>query len=496
MSISRNILANTLGGGWIAINGIIFVPFYVRVLGPESFGLIGVFTSLLALLAMLDMGLSPVMNREMSRLAALNEPENQVNTARTIELIYCLLALLVGAVVALMAKPIAWHWLNPKGLDRTEVQHSIEIMALVIAIRWPIAMYSGGLNGLQKQVQVNIVGSVMSTVQGGGALIAISVWTPSIVTFFLWQAFSCLVHLVALRWMFWNSLKTQGKSPRFDPTVIRSIWRFAAGMSGIALSGTLLTQLDKLILSRVLSLDSFGYYTFATTVASLVLRFIAPVFIAYYPRLTQLVTQQSTKELGQEYLLSSQVVAAMVFPVSGLLIIFSYEILLLWTSDAGISKNSAELVAVLSLGNALNALMNMPYALQLAHAQTRLAMQINLASLVLMVPALYFASINWGGIGAAWLWVLLNIFYLTIGIHLMHRLFLPEQKRRWYVIAILGPGLGAVAGIIIGYPLVKLAASTFETLSMLAITGFLATAGTVLGARDLRKIMQRYMKMI
>jgi len=55
----------------------------------------------------------------------------------------------------------------------------------------------------------------------------------------------------------------------------------------------LLTQLDKVLLSRLLSLESFGYYTLAATVAGVLYMVIGPITSAFYPRLVELSTQEN-----------------------------------------------------------------------------------------------------------------------------------------------------------------------------------------------------------
>lgn len=70
---------------------------------------------------------------------------------------------------------------------------------------------------------------------------------------------------------------------------LKSNWRFTAGLSGIAILSVVFMQLDKLILSKVLPLKTFGYYTLAAVVAMNLLRLITPVFGAICPRFTQLV---------------------------------------------------------------------------------------------------------------------------------------------------------------------------------------------------------------
>ena len=67
--IRHNVYANFLGKLWISFFGIIFVPIYIRLLGIESYGLIGLFVSLTSIVSLLDMGLSTTLSREISILS-------------------------------------------------------------------------------------------------------------------------------------------------------------------------------------------------------------------------------------------------------------------------------------------------------------------------------------------------------------------------------------------------------------------------------------------
>ena len=44
-TLSKNLIANTFAQIWNALLGIVFVPYYVKLLGTESYGLIGFFAS-------------------------------------------------------------------------------------------------------------------------------------------------------------------------------------------------------------------------------------------------------------------------------------------------------------------------------------------------------------------------------------------------------------------------------------------------------------------
>ena len=43
LSLRNNLVANYLGHGWTALMGIAFIPWYIKLLGIEAYGLIGVF---------------------------------------------------------------------------------------------------------------------------------------------------------------------------------------------------------------------------------------------------------------------------------------------------------------------------------------------------------------------------------------------------------------------------------------------------------------------
>ena len=65
--LKRNLIANFLGQGWTALMGLAFIPLYIKYLGMEAYGLIGLFALLQAWLSLLDMGMTPTLSREMAR---------------------------------------------------------------------------------------------------------------------------------------------------------------------------------------------------------------------------------------------------------------------------------------------------------------------------------------------------------------------------------------------------------------------------------------------
>jgi O-antigen/teichoic acid export membrane protein len=213
-------------------------------------------------------------------------------------------------------------------------------------------------------------------------------------------------------------------------------------MTGISVLVVILTQIDKVILSKMLTLEMFGYYSLAATVASGLYIIISPIFSAIFPHFTQLVSQGDEKELTGIYHKSCQLMSLVIIPISVIITLFAPEILFMWTGDRLIAEKSHLLLSLLVTGTALNALGNIPYALQLAHGYTKLAVYQNLASVIILVPLIFWATNHYGAAGAASIWVILNLGYMFIGIHILHKKFLKQEKMRWYSQDIGMPFLG------------------------------------------------------
>jgi len=494
ISTRNNVLANFFGAGWLALMSLAFIPFYIKLMGVEAYGIIGIFISLQAVFAVLDLGLSQSLGREMARLSVLPDGQVQMaNTARTLEVVYCSVALFVGLLVALLSHYLAFYWLNPEGISRESLRTALCVMAFVVALRWPLNLYTGGMNGLQRQVSLNIILIVFSTLQSIGALLVLWLLSPTVHAFLAWQGFIALVQLLVFRTLFWRLLSY--KSPKFSMDVLRGVWDFAFGMTGIALLATLLTQIDKILLSKMLDLKAFGYYVFASAVAAVVFRFVTPVFTAYLPRFTQLVSLEDEPALVEEYHYASQIVALVVIPVTCVAAMFSKEILLVWTSDLQLVDNAWLLVSVLAIGNAINGLMNIPYALQLAHGWTRFAMYINAVAVFILGPMIYFACLRWGSVGAASVWIALNSSYALIGIQIMHKKFLIGEKWRWYRESLLLPAVtGWAVVLLLGKLLIFSQADRFLNVGLLSFVSLICLCSVAVVLPKVRKAVVMFVR--
>ena len=417
----------------MALMGLVFVPLYIKFLGIESYGLIGFFAMLQVMTGLLDMGFSGTLNREMARLSVLPGKEQEIrNLVRSLEIIYWCIALVIGIAVITASPFIAHHWVRAEQLSSSTIEQAVLIMGFTLMLQWPISFYVGGLTGLQRQIILNAINISISTLRGVGAVAVLWLISPTIQAFFLWQIIISAIQTFLLVTFFWHRLPKSESRPVFQKQLLKGIGRFAAGIGGTTILGIILTQVDKIILSKMLSLEMFGYYALASIIALSPLRVSVSLFASIYPRFTQLVSLNAEEGLKQLYHKGCQFMAVLILPASIVVALYSYEIILLWTQNPITAQKSHVLVSILICGTALNALMYLPHALQLSFGWTRLFFFSNLVAVVLFVTSIVYMTANYGATGAASVWLILNVGYVLFEVPLMHRHLLNKEKWRWY----------------------------------------------------------------
>jgi O-antigen/teichoic acid export membrane protein len=492
--LTKNIAANFVGSGWVALMGIVFIPIYIQFLGIDSYGLIGIYTSLQALFGLLDIGLSTTLNREMARLSDQTNPANEMrDLVRTLEIIYWLLGLIIAVGVMLLAPLIANYWVQPGKLSPHTIQQAIMVMGLTITFQLLFTFYSGGLLGLQKQVLLNSIIVIINTLKFAGAILVLWLISPSIQAFFIWQSLIGILGTALVAHFLWKNLPASGQPACFRTLFLQEIWQFALGMSGINIMALILTQMDKIILSKMLTLENFGYYTLASGVAVTLYSLISPLFNAAYPKFTQLVSIGDQLELKKLYHGLCQLMSVVIIPPALIIAFFSSPILLLWTRNPVIADQSHTILSLLIVGTALNGLMGLPYALQLASGWTKLAFYTNLFAVIILVPAIIFMAKWFGSVGAASVWVALNCSYIIINIQFMHRRLLPDEKWKWYIQDV-GTPAGLTLLVVMSWAFfLPQGISAFWLLLFLIIIWLNCVIAAFLGAPQLYPIINRYL---
>ena len=488
--LKYNIIANYLGQGWVSLVGLMFIPVYIKYLGIEAYGLIGFFTLLQTCLTLLNIGLTPTLGREMARFIGGEHTAQSIrDLLRSVEILGLGVAFLIVSVFFLGADRMANSWLNTETLSTDTVEKAFGIMGVVIVLRFFEGIYRSTIVGLQRQVLFNLINSGMATLRGVGSVVTLVWISPTILAFFVWQGLSSLITLVALTVTVYWSLPKSERRGRFSINEIRGVWRFAGGMTVIILLATLLTQVDKIVLSKLLSLREFGYYSLAATVAAALYILVSSVTQAFYPRLCEFHARKDFISLTETYHSGAQLVSVIAGSAAIVLILFSQTFLHLWTQDLKLASHVSPLLSLLVLGNLLNGLTWVPHQTQLAYGMTSLLIKINVFAVIFIVPAIFWVTPHFGAMGAAWVWVGLNVAYVFVAVHFMYRRVLSSEKWLWYRKDIFLPIISATIPAL-ALKLVWPETKTFvDELILLVLASCLTITAASFGANRVRTLM-------
>lgn len=491
MSISRNLFFGLANSIWTAVIGLLVVPLYLKYLGLEAYGLIGFFVTMQALLQLLDMGLAPAINRETARYLAAGNLSGSGNLLHTLAVVYWSMAGVIALLLIAFAPLIANSWLQSKHLAPQAISNSVMLMGLVVACRWPIGLYQGALIGAQRLAVSSIVSITMVTLGNLGAVAVLAFVSPTIEAFFIWQAGVNFVYAITIRWAAWRMIG-RATTACFDMGQLKTVWRFSAGMSGIAFLGLLLNQLDKVLLSKIITLEAFAHYMLASVLVSGLFVIVSPTFNTIYPRFTAMVTAGEIAKLTEIYRLGTRALATILFPAAMLLAVFSEELVQIWTGNPDIASHVAPILSLLVMGTAIQGIMYFPYALQLAYGMTSLPLIICTVMVIAMVPLTIFLAWNYQAQGGAMAWLAVNVLYLLLGTWLTHRQLLKDIKNKWLTNDVGIPLiLSVIAGLVAHYGMKEMAYSVYLKLIYGGILALIVCMLSILLSPQLRQVAIR-----
>jgi len=408
--LGRNISANILSNGWSTALLLLLTPLYVSFLGVESYGLIGFYTSWVAILGILDTGISTTAVREIAWLAARPEEKGKIPTLLlSLEVAYWGIVLLLGLAILSGAWFFGGGWFQTKNLPPESIRDAMMLMAVSLVVQVPSGLYIGGLMGLQRQVECSGYLALFGTVRGLGAAVVLWKISSDIRAFFLWQILACVLQTGVMRWLLWRRIRVDRYPARFSKAMLQSVKGFAGEVTLITALSIILTQTDKMILSRVVSLEAFGFYMLAWTVVSGLSRIATPLMQAFGPHFTELVSKGDDEGLARQVRLASQLMSVLILPPAALIIFLAKPILTAWTGNQAVASGASPLLSVLVVGTALSACSYPAVSILYSRKQLRPVVVVSLASLLLLLPLLIVAIFNFGAMGAAFCWGLYGL---------------------------------------------------------------------------------------
>lgn len=412
------------------------LPVYIQYMGAETYGLVGFFTMLQAWFGLLDLGLTPTIGRETSRyhggaISALAYRQ----IFRSLSILFFTFAAVGGAGLWGASYQITIRWLNVGSLPIDDVSFAVEVMAVSVALRWMCGLYRGVIAGTEKLAWLGGLTILMVTLRFIVVLPVMWRFGFTAPVFFIYQLFVASIELIFLGLKAYNILppiKTLEGPVGWSLQSARSSLKFAMTIAFASIVWTLTTQSDKLLLSGILSLEEYGYFTLAVVVAGSIIVITSPVSSVIMPRMTVLNAENKQAELMHVYFQSTQLVSVVAGTSAATLGGFAEPLLFAWTGDLKVTQEAAPILRLYAIGYALLAVGAFPYYLQYAKGNLRYHLIGNILVVLLILPGVVFGAHYYGATGAGCAWLTINALYLIAWVGYVHKKMIPGLHWVWF----------------------------------------------------------------
>lgn len=447
----RNTIANFIGGMTTLAALLVFNALYFRMVGAEEFGIISILLTVSLMVPGLDLGTGRTISRILSRDIALGESGTSLHTSvATLQITNLAIGLALGAGLMLLAPVLSNDWLKPQDLLVEDVAMAIILIAANIPLLMQKNYVVNCLIGLKRQIEANILLTVFTILRGIAGLVALSVDGGGL-HLFLWsqlilQAMDTLVSIAVTIWL----LPASERRISFSLDVLRNSWRFSAADGTAALIGVCLAQADKVLLSNLLPLSSYGSYALIATIASGIGRFTSPFSSAFMPHFTELTALNKIDELRKDYLVSTQLLSCVVLPLAVTMIAFAPEIVIAvlgkQTDPGYLPLVFAVLVASTILGN----LMYLPHGIQIAAGNAVTALRFSAAKAIIYVALILIATPKFGIAAPAFSLLAIQSVAIVLFTRVTHQM-LDLIGMHWAQHSLIRPMAGALPVVILAW---------------------------------------------
>lgn len=421
MSLRRNTLWNLAGTGLPLVLGAITIPYLIKEVGVEAFGILTIVWALIGYFSLFDFGLGRALTQQVAATRSTGSDASLPSMVKTGLWFTGVTGLLGGAILALTSERLAHDWLSVS----ISLQPSTASALLIAAIGIPLTTVTTGLRGILEGYEdfrvVNLLRMCLGAANFGLPALSVMFLGKSLVWMVASLIAARILMLAAHAWEVHKKLPADRAQGEVSKEKLRQLMSFGAWMTVSNIISPLMVTADRFVISGALGASVVAYYTVPFEALIRVLVLPAALTAALFPRIATVmgINPVEAKMLYRKCLM---VVAVVLLPVCILIAIGSKWGLQLWLGQDFAEKSWA-IVSVMALGLLLNGLAGVPYAVIQAGGDSRTTAYLHLVELLFYVPLLFFCMKTFGILGAAIAWT------TRVGVDLLALLLICKRNK-------------------------------------------------------------------
>jgi O-antigen/teichoic acid export membrane protein len=484
--LARNTALNLAGRIVSLLIAVMTMPYVIRHLGADRFGLLSLVWVVVGYFALLDLGLGVATTKFVAEFLGKGQTDAVPGVVWTALIGLLCLGTVAGVLLAAASPLLAQHVLKiPIGL-RAEAR----LVFLTLALSMPIDLANGSLQGLLTATQrfdlLNAIGIPSSalTYLIPAAGLAVGFGLPAIVLLLVVArvvgfavSFIVCAHLYPLL-----TVKIH-----FERHLVHRLVSFGGWVTLSGAVNPILVYFDRFLIGGLVSIAAVGFYTPPYMIATKLWIIPGSLVATLFPAFSASAGRGDREWIVGALARSLKFLLLLVGPAALALIYFAHPILSVWLS-AKFAAEGALALQILSVGVLINSLANPVSALLQGVGRPDVCAKFHLLELPLHMGLAWFLVVHFGLAGAALAWTIrVGVDFLLLVIaasritHTSHRLLLGKDLRR---------SLATLAVLAISFSLIRATAPTL--IGRACLSGFLGAAFAVGAWRYILTLEERW----
>ncbi len=391
----------TLGGSVLPLAvSFISTPFIIRFLGAEGYGVLLLVNLIPMYFNFADFGMGVASTKFASEAYGNFDREQESRVVWTATTIAAVSVSLVVVPIILFSFPIVAALNVPEHL-LAEASVALKVSAATFTVGVLTSVLNSPMLARLRMDLVTASGAFTKVLAaavipiilffGGGIVAAVS-WT-----------FIVAILSLAMVFYFSGRLLPEVFKPAFDMKLLTSLVRFGASWFVAMVAAILLVNLEKILLTKMVSIEALAYYSVAFTVANMAAMFSQAMSQSMLPAFSQLMTPEKRREFDALFGRGIRFNIIWLLPALMVMILAAESFFRLWAGEE-FGRQSTLPFYVLLTGLFFNILAYIPHAAITASGRTDIFAKLYWIELAIYGVLAWLLIGRFGIIGAAMAW--------------------------------------------------------------------------------------------
>ncbi len=404
MSLKRNTIWNLLGAGVPFLLGIVTIPFLLKRIGIENFGILSLVWAMIGYFSLFDFGLGRALTQQIASKLGLAEHSELPNIIKT-GLLFTIFAGLVGGLLLLiLAHPLGAKWLNVSAGFESSTTGALMVASLGIPMTTLTVGIKGVIEAYEDFKSTNIIRIFLGLANFAFPVFSVLLFGPDLIMIVWSLVLARGLVLIAHIFVIYKKMPVNWLRAKFEKDKMLALLSFGSWMTISNIVSPLMVVADRFIISSIVGASLVAFYTVPADLLIRILIIPGALAAALFPKLTAMRVKdpQAAKII---YLSSLKMATLFMLPVCIFISIFSFWGLKFWLGEA-FAENSWKITSILSIGLLMNGIAQIPFAAVQAAGKAKFTALLHLAEFVFYLPLLFIFLKYFGITGAAVIWVL------------------------------------------------------------------------------------------